>query len=224
MVTLLGAVYVEASRIILVAGYDMDEVESTSASLLELNHELTIAYRELGHRNREIKSRKDEIRRLSLTDPLTGLGNRRRLDDALITEVERTQRDDQPLTLVMFDLDHFKAVNDEWGHEMGDLVLKEMGATIRGILRPADIAARRGGEEFVVLLPGTKLEEGVACADRLRQKIEGLKFNFPSSVTASFGVANLQPSEAGLALMERADQALYQAKKEGRNRVMASPM
>jgi two-component system cell cycle response regulator len=222
MISLTGAIYLEPNRILLLAGYDMNEFEAMAATLLELNEEITQAYRNLARANRDLECREREIRELSLTDPLTGVGNRRRLDDSLNREVEHAARYKHSLSLVMLDIDHFKQVNDTWGHEAGDHVLKETGAALLTISRKADIVTRMGGEEFVVLLPSTDLAEAVACAERLRGALEVRDFGLPRLVTSSFGVSSLLPGESGTSLLARADAALYAAKQQGRNRVVAA--
>jgi diguanylate cyclase (GGDEF)-like protein len=222
MISLTGAIYSESNRILLLAGYDMDEFDALAAALLELNEENNQAYRRLARANRELESREHEIRELMLTDMLTGVGNRRRLDDALVTEVDRANRYSHPLSLVILDIDHFKQVNDTWGHETGDHVLKEIGAALRTISRKADIVTRMGGEEFVVVLPATDLAEAVICAERLRCALAVREFGLPRPVTSSFGVACLMAGESGASLLARADTALYEAKQHGRNRVVAA--
>ena len=222
MVTLRGALYRSAAGLRLVAGYDMQEFEALSASLLVLNDEINVSCRALARSNQLLHARESEIVKLSLTDALTGVGNRRMLDETRALEVERARRHGQALSLLILDIDHFKRVNDTWGHETGDRVLKETGATLRRMLRPTDIATRMGGEEFVVLLPATPLGGALACAERFRLALAACDFGLPAPVTSSFGVADLQPAEAGTALLARADHALYNAKQQGRNRVMAA--
>jgi diguanylate cyclase (GGDEF)-like protein len=129
-----------------------------------------------------------------------------------------------PLTLFIMDIDHFKQVNDTWGHSAGDEVLRDLGALLRCFLRQSDSAARLGGEEFVVLMPGTSLADATGAAERLcRELAAQLRAQPPWSITASFGVATLQPDESGELLLARADAALYKAKTGGRNRVVADP-
>ncbi len=222
MLTLNGEIYRESDRIVLAAGYDMQEFETLSTSLLELNEEINAAYRDLARTNRKLEIREREIRQISLTDQLTGVGNRRRLDEALATEVERATRFSQPLSLMIVDIDHFKRVNDTWGHEAGDRVLKETGAVLLSLLRQSDIATRLGGEEFVVLLPVTDAGDAVICAERFRGVLAARDFGLPEAVTSSFGVSCLLPGESGAAMLARADAALYEAKQQGRNRVVAA--
>ncbi|WP_299311753.1 sensor domain-containing diguanylate cyclase [uncultured Halomonas sp.] len=141
-----------------------------------------------------------------------------------ITERKRDQeRIRRPMAVVMYDLDHFKRVNDTYGHQVGDEVLKVTAGLINATIRQVDIHARWGGEEFMVLLPEADLAEGLASAERLRQAIERHRFDHRGPVTASFGVAALGPRDTIGALLKRADDALYQAKHAGRNRVEAMP-
>ncbi|OGR00112.1 MAG: hypothetical protein A2505_00255 [Deltaproteobacteria bacterium RIFOXYD12_FULL_55_16] len=154
------------------------------------------------------------------TDQLTGLINRRRFTEFLDREIARRQRHFEPLSLIMFDIDHFKRVNDDYGHETGDLVLKEMAQLVGGTVRRTDILARWGGEEFMILLPGTTGEAAAGFAEKLRGGIESHEFPQVGRVTASFGVAFLDKKKTDAkTLLNHADQAMYLAKQEGRNRV-----
>jgi two-component system cell cycle response regulator len=167
-----------------------------------------------------------ELRSLSLTDDLTGLGNRRAFDEALRREVARARRFDQPLSLALLDLDHFKQVNDTLGHDAGDSVLVSFAGRLRTVARLSDAIFRYGGEEFVVILFGTPLGGGVRFAERLRAAtmVQSLAAGgHRVAVTVSVGVAELAVADddSGLTLFTRADAALYKAKRAGRNRVMA---
>ncbi|MDO8735773.1 MAG: diguanylate cyclase [Thermoleophilia bacterium] len=155
------------------------------------------------------------------TDALTGIANRRRFDDALIKEISRAGRHSEPLSVVMLDIDHFKAVNDTYGHHVGDLVLTKLAQLVSALLRDEDLFARWGGEEFVVLLPQTPLAAGAEMAERLRRAVENDGFSSVDKLTCSFGVTSLGPDDDEKSLMERTDQALYKAKESGRNCVTA---
>jgi diguanylate cyclase (GGDEF)-like protein len=165
---------------------------------------------------------------LAFTDALTGLANRRRFDDRLAAEWVRGARERAPLTVLILDLDHFKAYNDTYGHPAGDLCLQQVAATLAGcVQRPADLAARYGGEEFVALLPGTDLAGGIALGERLRAELARLPLVHAGSslgrISVSVGVAAMVP-DATLSpevLLRRADDALYRAKRGGRDRVVA---
>jgi len=172
----------------------------------------------LAQANLELQRNQARISELMLTDPLTGAGNRRHLDERFLLEVDRAQRYDKQLSVVIADLDHFKAINDSFGHNVGDEVLKAVAAVIRSNMRTTDFMARFGGEEFVLLLPETGRVGAELLAERIRRALElepvaGLK----QPVTASFGVAIAQPSESAKDVLKRADDALYRAKNAGRN-------
>jgi|GEM_PF-1532479 len=152
-------------------------------------------------------------------DPLTGAVNRNRFLDLLARERKRARRSGEPLSLVMFDLDHFKHINDTFGHSVGDMVLKKLVHTCHGLLREVDVLARWGGEEFMLLLPATPLLGAVYLAERLRQAIAEEPFPPVPILTSSFGVAELGPEEAEAHCYKRLDAALYRAKANGRNRV-----
>lgn len=179
----------------------------------------------------KIKKLQDELKRsnellleLSNTDHLTGLFNRRFMMEALDKEVQRNIRKGGTLSLIMLDIDHFKQVNDDFGHLQGDVVLQKVALQLRKELRSYDCAARYGGEEFVAILPDSTLKESVFVADRIRLAIQGTKFNGALdklSLTVSLGVASF-PREYGLTadgFIKLADDALYRAKTNGRNRV-----
>lgn len=161
----------------------------------------------------------------SFTDPLTGLGNRRRLDQVLNLEIGRARRTGEKLCVAMGDLDHFKRVNDTYGHDAGDKVLITFSEMLIEHMRPTDILARFGGEEFIILMPHTDLQSGVSAVDRFRNKFsETLVEPLPSPVTVSFGLAELTTDEDAEALLRHADEALYKAKNQGRNRVATYPI
>ncbi|MEJ5328862.1 MAG: diguanylate cyclase [Desulfobaccales bacterium] len=176
---------------------------------------------------RTLKERNREIARLAVTDPLTGVYNRRYLMENLPRELARARRYHRPLGLILCDLDHFKAINDTFGHGVGDDVLKEFTRRVSGQVRQGvDWLARYGGEEFVMVLPETGLPGCLALARRLLNRVAATPFVTaagPVPVTASFGVVAVAPGEPGApsaeALLAQADACLYQAKAGGRNRV-----
>jgi diguanylate cyclase (GGDEF)-like protein len=167
-----------------------------------------------------------EIRETSLRDGLTGCYNRAHALDMLDTELRRARRSQMPVSLIMFDLDHFKDVNDRYGHLCGDAVLAGVGVKMRDVLRGSDLKCRYGGEEFLVLLPETPLEGAKRVADSMRRELADMRVPWKDEaigVTASFGVSVALPSEIdGQALIGRADAALYRAKDQGRNCVRLS--
>jgi diguanylate cyclase (GGDEF)-like protein len=168
----------------------------------------------------------ETVERQAVTDELTGLFNRRRFQEAMVTEVERSRRFGQPVGLVLLDLDDFKAVNDTYGHQQGDLVLREVARVLRETSREIDEPARYGGEELAVVLPGTDLEGAYNLAERVRAGIEELALPLLEGdgilrVTASFGVATLPGSADDMrGLVAAADEALYRAKRAGKNRTV----
>jgi len=169
----------------------------------------------------------EEIYRLKTTDGLTGAYNKRYFDETINREVFRYLRHGRPLSLIMGDIDHFKRVNDQWGHLAGDRVLSQIGEVLASQVNAEDTLCRYGGEEFTVLLPETPLSEAMARAERMRELIEEARFEFDGHeipVTMSFGVAAadtaLEGPESFVAL---ADERLYAAKRGGRNRVEPGP-
>lgn len=165
---------------------------------------------------------KKHIEELSVTDRLTGLYNRLKLDETFTQEMERSIRYDHPLSVVLLDIDHFKSVNDTYGHQTGDAVLIKFAALVKDNIRIIDVAGRWGGEEFLVICPETTLEHAVALANKIREVVGEHVFPDVGKKTASFGVATLAPGENEGDLIARADEALYRAKKGGRNRVEAA--
>jgi diguanylate cyclase (GGDEF)-like protein len=165
----------------------------------------------------------DVVQRQAITDDLTGLVNRRRFIDALQGEVERARQFGSPLTVVVADLDDFKAVNDDFGHPAGDDVLRSFARLVRSHVRDVDVPSRIGGEEFAILLPGTDSEGAVTVAERMRRSLSVVPVLLADertvSVTSSFGIAELAPEQSGDDLMRAADAALYRAKALGKNRV-----
>ena len=137
-------------------------------------------------------------------------------------EIDRSIRTGLPLAGVMFDLDHFKEINDNYGHQHGDETIRAIGRKLLGVMRKYDNAGRYGGEEFFILLPNTRSEQAVMIAERFRKELEGLTVEYLDNtiqVSASFGVAEFAPGESRESWINRTDKAMYQAKQEGRNRV-----
>lgn len=166
----------------------------------------------------------EEQRQKALIDPLTGLPNRAAWSERLEHEESRWRKGGGELLLAMLDLDHFKSINDSYGHQAGDKVLKIIAGELRKRLRPDDFIARFGGEEFVLLMPGTSLKDGIGLMERLRAAIEACPFHFKGqrvTITVSSGVAAFRSAEQSTLVLKRADQALYRAKSAGRNQVQA---
>nr|WP_153821838.1 GGDEF domain-containing protein [Polyangium spumosum] len=165
----------------------------------------------------------EEIYRMTIIDGLTQIYNKRYLYEALEREIIRGRRHDRDLAILMFDIDHFKRINDVHGHLAGDYVLKEVARVVQSRIRRDEVFARYGGEEFSIVLPETSLEGAVALGETLRQKVADNAFVFQADsikVTISLGVAILQESDRSAQdLIKRADEKLYQAKRTGRNRL-----
>jgi diguanylate cyclase len=162
----------------------------------------------------------------ALTDPLTGLANRKRFDLALASLAAEAREEGKPITVIMADIDHFKSFNDRYGHRMGDLVLKLVAELLLDHFKGRDVVARYGGEEFAVILADTPLETALKLADRLRETLATRHLRTRDKtligrITLSLGLAELAPEEALSRWVERADRALYAAKRAGRNRALA---
>lgn len=161
-----------------------------------------------------------QIRELMLTDPLTGVPNRRHLDDRLAMELARLARYGQPLSVILTDIDRFKAVNDSFGHAVGDVVLEAFARALEASIRSSDFLARYGGEEFVLLLPNTDVEEATALAERMREAAHRIRIaEADVALSASFGVAVARRGETMPEVLSRADEAMYLSKSGGRDRV-----
>lgn len=175
--------------------------------------------------SRDITERKrmeEEIRLLTEVDRLTQLFNRLKLDSVIKYEIERTKRSLSPLSIILMDIDHFKLVNDNFGHIVGDEVLKEVAKIIKESIRKVDTAGRWGGEEFMIVLPDSDLDGGRILAEKIRTKIESNDFSKVGRLTASFGVAEFKDGISEIEFVNRADNAMYQAKNQGRNKVCVS--
>lgn len=202
---------------------------------------LVEAAKEMEHGNKQLEASlsasKKEIEQLqqnlaavrteSLTDPLTGLSNRKFFDSAFGKAIVHAAGSNEPLSLMMADVDHFKSFNDKYGHLTGDQVLRLVGMAMKQNVKGRDIAARYGGEEFVIALPNTKLESALTLADQIRRAVMAKELMKRSSgerlgrVTVSIGVAMLRADDTSQSLIERADTCLYAAKRNGRNRVIS---
>jgi diguanylate cyclase len=210
-----------------------DQVKGVVESLLRSTREMRETNKALEERlmlsKNEISNLQqslEAIRAESLTDPLTGLGNRKYFDRMIATAVQDALATGEPLSLLMFDIDHFKSFNDSYGHLTGDQVLRLVGLSLKQTIKGQDITARYGGEEFAVVLPNTALRQALTVADHIRRAVMAKELKKKSTgeilgrVTISVGVSMLKPGDDPDALIERADACLYAAKRNGRNRVI----
>jgi diguanylate cyclase len=187
-----------------------------------LEDRLTLSKSEISNLQQSLEA----IRAESLTDPLTGLGNRKYFDRMIEMAVQHALAFNEPLSLLMFDIDHFKSFNDSYGHLTGDQVLRLVGMSLKQTIKGQDITARYGGEEFAVVLPNTALRQALTVADHIRRAVMAKELKKKSTgeilgrVTISVGVSMLKPGDDTDSLIERADACLYAAKRNGRNRVI----
>lgn len=217
-ITLSGYMYAVKGGYLLVFEKHRLSYNELITKMSSLNNELTNLTRDLDKKNQELEKANETISAIMNTDPLTGLLNRRAFHEILRKSMAFSRRHNFPLTLVMSDIDHFKSVNDTYGHDKGDKVLKTVAKILNKSCRSEDTAARFGGEEFLSLLPNTSTSSAMYCAERLRKKIESVSIaDIPRKITASFGLTELLPSDTEESFIRRADEALYEAKKKGRN-------
>ncbi|KHK02136.1 GGDEF domain-containing protein [Desulfovibrio sp. TomC] len=179
--------------------------------------------RELAQKNHELDEKNRVLAVLSLTDRLTGLCNRRKLDQSLAAEWRRAERYGTAFTVIMIDIDNFKDVNDAFGHGIGDVVLVRISDILMTAVRDTDIVGRWGGEEFLLICPETAVEEARNLAETLRREIRETDFPGVGYLTASFGVADYEADVGPAMLVARADEAMYRAKESGRNQVVIAP-
>ncbi len=199
------------------------EEERLSSLVLDQNQNLKEAYEKIRRLNEELEKANRELEQIAAFDSLSGLLNRRSLFHRISVEIERSIRLDVPLTGLMVDIDHFKDVNDNHGHQCGDMVIREIGARLQGDLRKYDYAGRYGGEEFLVVLSNSTEQQAMSIAERFRRHMEDAMVTCAGEsikVTVSIGVARYRQGESQEAWIERADRAMYQAKQAGRNRIV----
>lgn len=163
---------------------------------------------------------KVELERLASIDKLTGAYNRRMIDEFMKQELESHKRDSKNFSLIMADIDHFKSVNDTYGHQVGDAVLREVGQIISSAIRKSDIFGRYGGEEFIIICPKTSSEQALILAEKIRQEIENFDFTEVGHKTISLGISSLIDNDEVEDMIKRADDALYKAKNDGRNKTV----
>ena len=174
----------------------------------------------------ELIQGKEKYRELSIIDDLTQLFNARHLYEQLNTEIQRSHRYKQSLSVCMFDIDNFKFLNDSYGHLFGNIVLENFGKLIKSSIRGTDSGYRYGGEEFIILLPSSSLEGALIVVDRIRAMLEKIKFKTDDgesvSITVSGGLASLLPQDNSDELLRRVDLAMYQAKNSGKNKIVTA--
>lgn len=222
-------IYDEKNNSIYVLGVSRDVTERKKLELELLDeidyknqiiNNLKESEKKLLRLTKELSEKNKILKEIADTDELTGLYNRYFLDEKIAEEIEKADKNDTPLSLIIFDLDHFKRVNDTWGHDVGDVVLIRTADMARKIIGSSEILARWGGEEFVILMPQTSLEGALVVAEKLRQTISDNIHPSVGTVTASFGIAERIKLESFESWFRRVDQALYRAKCLGRNRVV----
>jgi diguanylate cyclase (GGDEF)-like protein len=201
-----------------------DELPSTAAEAVSLAERLEEATRQLAltrtllaEKQRECSELASALAQDAHVDALTGLYNRRKFNELCAAEIARSVRYGTPLALIMVDIDHFKRVNDEHGHLLGDRALVDVAAVLGRSMRASDSLCRWGGEEFMILAPHLDQASAVRMAEKLRLAIVGFDFGPPGRITCSFGVATLRPGDRSIDLILRADTCLYRAKRTGRN-------
>ncbi|CAA7614352.1 Diguanylate cyclase [Magnetospirillum sp. LM-5] len=190
-----------------------DELGQLACSFLDMQNKIRQQFEQLQKSNAEMET-------LAQHDALTGLFNRRKLDETLECEFARSQRFENAISVILLDIDHFKSVNDIFGHQVGDAVLRHLSDELKGQIRETDMLGRWGGEEFLIICPGNDLDGATMLAEKLRRIVRECEFPMVGRRTCSFGVASRHPGERENELIARADAALYQAKRQGRDRVV----
>ncbi len=198
-----------------------EQLLATNRELAQAKEQLRVANLQLEQR---VSERTRELQQLAATDPLTGIYNRGEIFRLLAKEMERARRYHQMLCILIIDLDHFKSINDRFGHLAGDHVLVDAASTFANVCRTSDSLGRYGGEEFLLALPNTDADEAAILAERIRNAVNGRQVNVQDdkviTYTCSIGVGHFEPQQTLEDLLQVADNALYRAKLEGRNRVV----
>jgi len=207
--------YIEEIRRV-VKEYSEDEEETMKSLLKVMMLDIVLTLESYHYTKYKLQ---EELKRLAVTDDLTGIFNRRKLEEVMQYEMDLSVRQKKPLSMLMIDIDHFKNVNDQHGHDVGDDVLVSLAKLMNESLRGTDYLIRFGGEEFIIFLPGASLSTTKDIAERLRQKVEHHIFEIVGRITVSIGVAEYMKSDNKDGFLKRADEKLYQAKEGGRNQV-----
>ncbi|MCX7882693.1 MAG: diguanylate cyclase [Brevinematales bacterium] len=196
--------------------------ESEAYPVKEIEERNVVLERLLKERTAELVEANKELTQLAVTDKLTQLYNRRYLEKVLESERDRSERYGHSFCLLLIDVDHFKEVNDVFGHSVGDRVLQQLGGILTSLVRKPDVCGRWGGEEFLLICPETSLKTGMRLAERIRQEVEDFRFDMVGSKTVSIGVTVFREGDTLEALLDRVDRALYKAKHNGRNMVQSA--
>jgi diguanylate cyclase (GGDEF)-like protein len=189
--------------------YPIKEIEARSQVLEKMVHE----------RTHELEIAKEKLEKLAETDCMTGLYNRMKLDQILSAEIQRAQRYQSVFSIILFDLDNFKEINDNYGHQTGDQVLTELAKVIGQRVRSTDYIGRWGGDEFMIISPETNLENASLLAEIIRVTLKTHDFGLPCSVTSSFGITSWKENDIASTLIDRVDKALYKSKRSGKNQI-----
>ncbi|MCX6061698.1 MAG: sensor domain-containing diguanylate cyclase [Campylobacterales bacterium] len=193
--------------------HDITELEETKQKLRNIN-------KAMKHKVDELYSMTNTLEQKAYKDNLTGINNRENFEDIFSIEIASAKQNNLPLSLIIFDIDHFKLVNDTYGHQAGDIILIDLVKLIADNIKNGDVFARWGGEEFVILTPSTEISGACNLAENLRKLVQSHIFSYvENGMTLSFGIAQLSDEDTKKTLFEKADGALYEAKKNGRNRV-----
>ncbi len=201
------------------------EEERLSSLVLDQNQSLKDAYDKIRALNDELERANKELERIAAYDSLSGLLNRRSLFNRIAIEIERSSRLGVPLSGLMVDIDHFKMINDSYGHQCGDMVIREIGTRLMAGLRKYDYAGRYGGEEFFIVLSNSTEQQAMGIAERFRRDMEEVRLSCngqPFTITVSIGAARMRARESLESWIERVDRAMYEAKQAGRNRIMSA--
>ncbi len=203
------------------SGARVRELEAENARLREQLEEMKLIHQNTMEHGTFIENElDDQIRKttiLSLTDPLTGIYNRLKLHQSLNHEMERRKAPETAPSVIMFDIDHFKDVNDSYGHHVGDTILIDLIRLVTSLIRKSDVFARWGGEEFIILTTDMGLQGNGVLAERIRRDVERHSFPMVGSLTCSFGVTQMSTTDSPDDLLRRVDKAMYMAKQSGRN-------
>ncbi len=216
-----GSVFRFQNELLVIAEYDIKDLERLTSTVLELNNKLTQTQRDLVKANQQLKRNEKKITHLMLIDSLTNIANRRHFEQRIKEEILLHMRNKQSLSLAIGDIDFFKRVNDSYGHDVGDMVICSFSDTLRDNIRAGDFIARIGGEEFIVLFPQTTHNEAYQIINRIRELFVNKSYaGISHAISASFGISSLQQNDNPDSFLKRADKGLYKAKETGRNKVI----